>query len=214
MNTAPPRPPGPPPRPPQNPNYVPPQPVPTIEDITYIGLKTIEKRGRDGKLYRDKKKARFKRQVQNASLGKRFLHHLLDGVVFPLLIAFLYLELQYAIAPTPFPDRSILIEYYVSGLIYIFAFEWATGKSIGKYITGTIAINKYGFRVSPGEAGLRTLLRLIPFEPLSFIARERGWHDRFSETYVVKKKEMEELQILMREQFPDHPKYKKFDAKS
>jgi hypothetical protein len=34
---------------------------------------------------------------------------------------------------------------------------------------------------------IRTLSRLIPFEPFSFLTAERGWHDTLSVTYVVKK---------------------------
>jgi uncharacterized RDD family membrane protein YckC len=33
----------------------------------------------------------------------------------------------------------------------------------------------------------RTLCRFIPFEIFTFLGSKRGWHDVFSNTYVVKK---------------------------
>jgi uncharacterized RDD family membrane protein YckC len=38
---------------------------------------------------------------------------------------------------------------------------------------------------------IRTLCRFIPFEPFSFLgATPRGWHDTYSDTYVIKKKKL------------------------
>jgi uncharacterized RDD family membrane protein YckC len=72
-------------------------------------------------------------------------------------------------------------------LFYYFAFETLTGgKTIGKYLTGTRAVNEDGTRISTKTALLRSLIRMIPFEFLSALGSPcYPWHDRWTKTYVV-----------------------------
>ena len=63
------------------------------------------------------------------------------------------------------------------------------GKSLGKLITGTRAVNDDGSRLEGTAAFIRSLVRVIPFEPLSALGTPAyPWHDRWSHTYVVDEK--------------------------
>jgi uncharacterized RDD family membrane protein YckC len=71
-------------------------------------------------------------------------------------------------------------------MAYYILFESMFGKTVGKMITKTRVVlsdfSKPGF----GTILLRTICRLIPFEPLSCIGvASKGWHDRFAKTWVV-----------------------------
>lgn len=75
---------------------------------------------------------------------------------------------------------AILLFYYV-------ILEAATGRTLGKLITGTKVVNEDGGAPSIGQIIGRTLCRCIPFEAFSFLSSDaRGWHDRIPKTYVVK----------------------------
>ena len=60
-------------------------------------------------------------------------------------------------------------------------------RTFGKYFTKTIVVKHDGSRPNMKSIMIRTLSRLIPFEPFSFLTADRGWHDTLSVTYVVKK---------------------------
>lgn len=70
---------------------------------------------------------------------------------------------------------------------YYILFEWAFGRTPGKWLTGTRVVTNAGKRPRFGQIVGRTLSRYVPFEPFSFLGRSRrGWHDRWSGTRVVR----------------------------
>ena len=72
-------------------------------------------------------------------------------------------------------------------IIYYFAFEMATSRTLGKLITGTKVVNEDGGPPTPTQIMGRTICRIIPFEFLTFLRTpSRGWHDSIPNTYVVK----------------------------
>lgn len=74
----------------------------------------------------------------------------------------------------------------VVGFIYYGLFESLNGRTLGKYITGTIVIARDGSAPGQGTVFLRTLCRQIPFEPVSFLfGVPMGWHDILSKTLLV-----------------------------
>lgn len=85
--------------------------------------------------------------------------------------------------------KSSSICFFVS-LIYYFPQEWVSGRTLGKLLTGTQAINDDGRDLTLVRALSRACFRWIPFEPFSFLflihhGKPRGWHDRFSKTLVI-----------------------------
>ena len=65
-------------------------------------------------------------------------------------------------------------------------------------LTGTIVIDKFCKKPSLKICLLRTFSRGVPFESFScFGPPSRGWHDRLTDTYVVKKHYAIELKNLL-----------------
>jgi uncharacterized RDD family membrane protein YckC len=60
------------------------------------------------------------------------------------------------------------------------------GRSLGKWITGTVAVRLDGNTINWKDAFLRSLSRIVPFEPFSALGYA-PWHDKWTETTVVKK---------------------------
>jgi uncharacterized RDD family membrane protein YckC len=58
------------------------------------------------------------------------------------------------------------------------------GRSLGKLITRTKAVNEDGSDISFETAFKRGLSRIVPFEQFSILAG-RPWHDRWTKTQVV-----------------------------
>lgn len=78
-------------------------------------------------------------------------------------------------------------------VIYLFAMEVTTQRSIGKFITGTMVIAEDGTKPEPKKIMVRALCRIIGIEALSFLkAKPRGWHDSAADTYVVDTKKYKE----------------------
>ena len=70
-------------------------------------------------------------------------------------------------------------------IYYTFCEKVFKGYTLGKLITGTKAIREDGLELNFKDAILRSLARLVPFEPFSAFSY-RPWHDRWTKTMVVK----------------------------
>lgn len=77
---------------------------------------------------------------------------------------------------------AVLLTYYI-------VMEGMFGLTIGKLITGTRVVDEQGGPPTWRQAVLRSLARLIPFEPFSVLFGDdgvaRGWHDSLPRTRVV-----------------------------
>ncbi len=73
-------------------------------------------------------------------------------------------------------------------LAYYVSLEYFTmGRTIGKFITGTMVVNENGNLPNSNDFLKRNFSRIVPFDALSFLG-SRGWHDSWSDTKVVKRK--------------------------
>jgi uncharacterized RDD family membrane protein YckC len=61
------------------------------------------------------------------------------------------------------------------------------GRSLGKLITGTKVVTSDGYKPEFSVLFTRNLSRAVPFDNLSFLGGGTGWHDKWSDTTVVKK---------------------------
>ncbi|MCB9202917.1 MAG: RDD family protein [Flavobacteriales bacterium] len=147
-----------------------------------------------------------------ASKGKRFLNYIIDYVSVYLVIfivGFIIAIIGYGFAEltgnyelslkidnffdsldnvNPLLDRILTATFYI---IYIFLVEYLTkGRSLGKLITGTMVVTTDAEIPSATTFLKRNVMRLIPFDQLSFL-RINGWHDSLSNTRVVDKREFE-----------------------
>jgi len=75
---------------------------------------------------------------------------------------------------------SLFILYYT---LFEFFLDWTPGK----LITGTRVVTDTGGAPSFQQLLVRAVVRLVPFEPLSFLGDPPvGWHDRWSRTRLIR----------------------------
>ncbi|MBP4139426.1 RDD family protein [Flavobacterium geliluteum] len=135
-----------------------------------------------------------------ASTGKRFLNYIIDMIFFVIVMYLFGLFLGILIA-LGFEGISFWMQglgdlgWNLIGvtilLVYYTLIEGFFGRSVGKFITGTVVVDENGEKINFVSALKRSLCRLIPFDGLSFFG-SRGWHDSITDTYVVEKKALEE----------------------
>jgi uncharacterized RDD family membrane protein YckC len=174
---------------------------PSIDNLNE--KRTYYKRGTNafGERTREPYEAVVKRKVQVVSTGARFGHYLLDLII----VVGVYLGIMFLVALIDpfapiFYDQNL--QYATSTIIslgYYFICEMYMGRTLGKFATNTVVINKYAEKPTTSEMAIRTLSRVIPFEAFSCLG-ERGWHDKWSETYVVKTTERDILVRLLNAQ--------------
>jgi uncharacterized RDD family membrane protein YckC len=134
-------------------------------------------------------------QIVQASTGKRFANYIIDLIIFYMLligagvvIALISPATIDAIdedsAGFDLADRLLSLLFY--GL-YMFVIEALfKGKSLGKLITGTRAVNADGSNISAQTALLRGLSRAVPFNAFSALGSPSyPWHDKWTKTYVI-----------------------------
>ncbi|HEU4496666.1 MAG TPA: RDD family protein, partial [Flavobacterium sp.] len=83
------------------------------------------------------------------------------------------------------PTVFLIIVFF--RMLYYFIFEMALGMTPAKMLSETRVADENGGKPPVGKIARRTLLRLVPFESLTFFM-PLGLHDRSSETYVVNEK--------------------------
>jgi uncharacterized RDD family membrane protein YckC len=71
---------------------------------------------------------------------------------------------------------------------YYVIMETKYQKTIGKFITKTTVVTKDGAKPEIGDIVRRTFCRLIPFDRISFMFTKNGFHDRLSDTIIIKDK--------------------------
>ena len=80
---------------------------------------------------------------------------------------------------------DIAVAYAIVLVYYTLCEYYLEGTSLGKLLTGTRAVQVDGSPLRLGQAFKRSLWRIVPFEPFSFLGADMGWHDRQTDTKVV-----------------------------
>lgn len=84
-------------------------------------------------------------------------------------------------------DQSRIVYAFVflsARTFYYVITEYFLARSIGKILTKTKVVNKNGSRASLITVIIRSICRLIPLNPFSFLFGW-DWHDKLSKTKVV-----------------------------
>jgi uncharacterized RDD family membrane protein YckC len=126
-------------------------------------------------------------QLVDAGAGARLANVLIDFVGRFVLMTIVVTVL--ALLGITLPEGRLFEALYglISMFIYYLVFEGTSGRSLGKLVTGTRVVTESGGRPTLSQICGRTLSRLVPFEPFSFLgASPTGWHDRWSGTRVVR----------------------------
>ena len=129
-----------------------------------------------------------------ATRGIRLANHIIDHIlsmffcaVLALIIGF-FSTRYFGGSIDDIGDVSVqfFVFLFIFRMYYIF-FEGIWQSTPGKWITGTKVVRKDGRKPHFGQILGRSLVRIIPFEPLSYLTNPHplGWHDRLSRTLVV-----------------------------
>lgn len=130
-----------------------------------------------------------------ASKGMRFAHTIIDTLaMYAILIVVLFIfgfvgmllgngDALYFRSNNSALNILLWSVFYFA---YFFLWEAFTGRTLAKFITGTIVVHDSGDKATMRTIAKRTLCRMIPFDALSFFG-DGGWHDSLSATCVVKK---------------------------
>ena len=143
----------------------------------------------------------FHLRVEQASSGKRLANYLVDLVsfyIFMTLISYVIVEISmelaillYGTEDEGFNLMGQLVWLLLYGMYMGITESIFKGRSLGKLITGTIAVNEDGSRISGQTALLRGLYRAVPFNAFSALGTPTyPWHDKWSKTYVVNYKDL------------------------
>jgi len=138
-----------------------------------------------------------------AGSGQRLANYIIDLVTFYVVIFLLAIVIT-IFSPSTIVDAEagwlgspivgrifylFLYALYMSGVEAIFK-----GKTLGKLITRTRAVNFDGSKISTGTAFARGFSRAVPFNPLSALGSPCiPWHDKWTDTVVIDEKESQLL---------------------
>ncbi|WP_370691872.1 RDD family protein [Rhodonellum sp.] len=113
----------------------------------------------------------------------RAINLLIDSTVFLIFVFASAFILRDFVEIEDFRVLMILIYY-----LYYFISETITGQTVGKMFTQTKVVGlTTNEKPKVLNILLRTALRLVPLEFISFLFYQNGFHDRFSKTKLVYK---------------------------
>lgn len=132
---------------------------------------------------------------ERASTGKRLANYVIDIIVFYIFVIILGIIIGF-IAPSLFDAISSdsgaynLVDRLIALLLYALFMSLVEallkGKSVGKLITKTKAVNLDGSPISTGTAFARGFSRAVPFCVFSAFGNPcNPWQDRWTNTMVI-----------------------------
>jgi uncharacterized RDD family membrane protein YckC len=138
----------------------------------------------------------------------RFGHYVLDTIfyyIFIVVIAFVSGAFSVLIGMEGlFENPSVdvffnILNYVILYPGYYLIFEYGLQSSPAKLMLGRVVVNEYGEKPTFKQILGRSYSRIVPFESLSCLS-ELGWHDKWSDTFVIRKKDLLELQLAIKAQ--------------
>lgn len=183
-----------------------------VTELAEKRFRTTYTKDKSGNRVRGRQEYYAFRSVRSLGAGLRFVHLLVDGFIINLVYGLIsYIYLQFFLSTDTSVNTMLTVNFFFgySNLIlllaYYLVFETYYQQTIGKMITGSVVINEYAKKPSFQEILLRTVIRYVPFDALSFLFSDNaiGWHDQWSKTYVVSKEELRTLKKLISEQSKD-----------
>lgn len=126
-------------------------------------------------------------ETNTVSVWKRAIHFIVDTLAFiimGLLLAMIIGIFFDAALPSDLGFLGYLYMFMVYFIYYTFM-ESKYQKTIGKFITKTKVVTLNGSRPTSADITRRTLLRLTPFDRISFLFTPNGFHDKLSDTRVI-----------------------------
>ncbi len=180
-----------------------------ITELTEVKWRTVYRKDAYGNRERDSEEYIAKRPVKSIAYGPRFGHFMIDFIAFQVIIYLVDYLLLMLINLTSFNISLNLTLVLFSRIVLLFLYptlyafcEYKWQKTPGKFLTKTLVIDEYGNKPNLRAIVLRSLIRLVPFEPFSCLSDtySKGWHDRWSKTWVVDEDELNTIRTLQAEQ--------------
>lgn len=133
-------------------------------------------------------KAKQNFDAKKVGASTRLINFIIDTIAIVILTMIFTYIIALFTNPADQDYMTILIFFmYIPGsFVYYVFMETKFQKTIGKFITKTTVVNKNGTRPELGEIISRTLCRYIPFDRISFLFSPNGFHDRLTNTTVIK----------------------------
>ena len=126
--------------------------------------------------------------IDYASKATRFGNYIIDAILFSILFVVVNIWLQsFGLVEEKGNSLLRLLNQAILFVMYYIIFEYAFSQTPGKFITGTKVIDENGNKPDFKTLVVRNICRLIPFEAISFLVSDTGWHDSISKTYVINK---------------------------
>jgi uncharacterized RDD family membrane protein YckC len=131
-----------------------------------------------------------------AGFWQRLFHAVIDGLIIGLI---LYAKIEGLMLMPGIkqilasmeqligPKFSLIVVIFVVRTLYYLCFEGILASTPAKYLTYTRLVTNDGEKPAFKTVLIRTLCRSVPFNSLSFLLGS-GWHDRWSDTAVVKER--------------------------
>jgi uncharacterized RDD family membrane protein YckC len=130
-----------------------------------------------------------------AGSGKRLANYIIDLIVFYIAWKVFFRLIGLKIAMSMIGEDDDKAAIYLKVLLIAVVFETflmsaieflGGGRSIGKILTRTRAMNDDGTPITFKTALLRRLSRMVPFEAFSALGSPSApWHDRWTNTRVI-----------------------------
>jgi uncharacterized RDD family membrane protein YckC len=142
-----------------------------------------------------KKEFRIKKFLL-ASKQKRVLNWIIDSVIKLIIFRLIISSLNSSTISSGVNSLDMIERYLfwsVISFVYYGVTEVFLSRSPAKYLTKTIVVIEDGSKPSVITILTRTILRIFPLEPLTFLrGRALGLHDENSKTFVVIKSKLEQ----------------------
>lgn len=177
-----------------------------ITDIYREKIVSRKERNQSGEVEPVERAFRLNRPVDTLSAPRRLLNFIIDNIFicfFQYVLAILFIRnmyVYYLVSIACFSSYYILLEYYFQ-------------RTVGKFMTDSLVVNEYGERPDLTAICLRTAIRIIPFEAISFLWSDenRWWHDQWAGTYVISKDELSLVRRILAGEKPRKTDQDKWD---
>jgi hypothetical protein len=123
-----------------------------------------------------------------ATRGQRFFNLVGDSVCCILVFSLLF-RIFPRLSVGGGDNTGLYVMMYACRSVYYVFFEALFGATPAKFLSETRTLNVDGSVPGFGKIVLRTLCRFVPFEPFSFFGEKGGWHDRWTDTVVVRNRQ-------------------------
>ena len=175
-----------------------------ITEIQIKRYKTEYKKDKLGNRIKNKVPYIADRPVEVIHGGQRFAHFFVDLLIYYTLFYFFNFLLTLLATEEFINSMQLMIGFLSGGLVwfllyplYYFLFELFTQSTPGKMLLKRVVIDEYGNKPKLEILVVRNLIRIVPFEALVCAFNERGWHDRWSNTYVISQIELQKIKTLL-----------------